>query len=107
MTRTFPNTSRLWVAVAAAALLAAPASAQPKPDVNEATEKAMKAASAKVAPTVVKIETAGGAELVTDAPKKGGLIASWPGVPVVRAIRVRYSSSLLRTIPYCAVMRRA
>jgi S1-C subfamily serine protease/predicted esterase len=50
--------------------IAAPAPAQPKPDVNEATEKAMKAASAKVAPTVVKIETAGGAEVIPG--KKGG-----------------------------------
>lgn len=41
-------------------------------DVNEATEKAMKAASASVAPTVVKIETAGGAEMIGAPPKKGG-----------------------------------
>ena len=52
-------------------------------DVNEATEKAMKAASAKVAPTVVKIETAGGAELIGGgAPKKGG--PPVPGGPAVR-----------------------
>ncbi len=66
---TFP--ARLVATVAVVALFAAPVPAQPKPDVNELTEKAMKAASARVAPTVVKIETAGGAELVTDAPKKG------------------------------------
>jgi S1-C subfamily serine protease len=45
-------------------------------DVNEATDLAMKAASAKVAPTVVKIETAGGAEVVG---KKGA-----PGAPGIR-----------------------
>jgi S1-C subfamily serine protease/predicted esterase len=54
----------------AAALLAAPTA--PAADVNEATEKAMKAASAKVAPCVVKIETAGGAEVaLPGGPKKG------------------------------------
>src|SRR5947207_3429247 len=75
MTLTLPTTSRLWVAVALAALLAAHADAQPKADVNEATEKAMKAASAKVAPSIVKIETAGGTELIKekeDPKKKGG-----------------------------------
>ena len=40
-------------------------------DVNEATEKAMKAASAKVAPSVVKIETAGGAEIIAGGKKDG------------------------------------
>jgi serine protease Do len=48
-------------------------------DVNEATEAAMKAASARVAPTVAKIETAGGAEVVG---KKGG-----PGGPPEPGIR--------------------
>lgn len=61
--------SRSW-AVAAVLALAWTARAD---DVNEATEKAMKAASAKVAPTVVKIETAGGAEVIPGGPKgKGG-----------------------------------
>ncbi|MBP3955132.1 PDZ domain-containing protein [Gemmata sp. G18] len=69
MTFTVPRTARPWGTVVAAALLAAPVSAQPKPDINEATEKAMKAASAKVAPSLVKIETTGGAETVSD--KKG------------------------------------
>lgn len=69
---TIPNAARPWVAVVAVALLAAPVSAQPKPDLNDATEKAMKAASAKVAPAIVKIETAGGAETTLVAPKKGG-----------------------------------
>ncbi len=63
------HTNRLWAAVAAA-LLAAPTGRAA--DVNEATEKAMKVASAKVAPSVVKIETVGGTETITGAPKKGG-----------------------------------
>jgi S1-C subfamily serine protease/predicted esterase len=60
---------RLWITVVAAVLATHAARAD---DVNEATEKAMKAASAKVAPTVVKIETAGGAEVIPEGgPKKG------------------------------------
>ena len=78
MTLTYPKSSRLWVAVAAACLTATPAFAQPKPDVNEATEKAMKVAAGKVAPTLVKIETAGGAEIIPGGPKKG------PPAPGVR-----------------------
>ncbi|MCE9562309.1 MAG: PDZ domain-containing protein [Planctomycetes bacterium] len=58
--------------IALLALLAAPATQARAADLNESTEKAMKAASAKVAPTVVKIETAGGAEMVPGGPKKGG-----------------------------------
>ncbi|MCI0704506.1 MAG: PDZ domain-containing protein [Planctomycetia bacterium] len=65
---TIPQTRRLWVAFVAALVMASPATAQDKkenkPDVNEATEKAMKTASAHVAPSVVKIETAGGAEVI-------------------------------------------
>src|SRR5262245_10739565 len=78
MTPTFPKTAWRWVAVAATVFFtASPSFAQPKPDVNEATEKAMKVASAKVAPTVVKIETAGGAEVIPGGgPKKGP-----PGMP--------------------------
>lgn len=73
MSLTIPQTSRLWVAVAAAVVLNAPvAHAQPKPDVNESIEKAMKAASAKVAPTIVKIETAGGAEVIPGGGGKKG-----------------------------------
>ena len=68
------NTRRLLVAVATA-LLATPAARAV--DVNEATEKTMKAASAKVAPTIVKIETAGGAEVIGGG-KKG------PGGPPIR-----------------------
>ncbi|MBN9118232.1 MAG: PDZ domain-containing protein [Planctomycetes bacterium] len=79
---TLPRTSRLWAAVAAAALFAAPAPAQPKPDVNEATEKAMKAASARVAPAVVKIETVGGGELIGGGGKKGP-----PGAPPQPGVR--------------------
>src|SRR5437899_4118632 len=40
-------------------------------DVNGANEKAMKAANARVAPSVVKIETAGGLEVVGGTSKKG------------------------------------
>ncbi len=65
----FLTTRRLVIAVAAM-LLAAPATRAA--DVNEATEKAMKAAASKVAPTVVKIETAGGAEVVPGGKKGGG-----------------------------------
>ncbi|MBA4189627.1 MAG: hypothetical protein C0467_16705 [Planctomycetaceae bacterium] len=69
------TTRRLLIAVAAT-LLATPASRAA--DVNEATEKAMKAASAKVAPSVVKIETAGGAEVVGGGKKGPG------GPPAIR-----------------------
>ncbi|HKB06546.1 MAG TPA: PDZ domain-containing protein [Gemmataceae bacterium] len=40
-------------------------------DVNDATEKAMKDAAAKVAPSVVRIETSGGAEAIWGAGRKG------------------------------------
>src|SRR5215218_2837831 len=49
-------------------LIAAGVSAQ---DVNDAAEKAMKAAAAKVAPSVVRIETSGGAEAIWGAGRKG------------------------------------
>jgi len=62
-------TTRQLLIAAVAALLFSPTARAA--DVNEATEKAMKAASAKVAPSVVKIETAGGTEVVP-AEKKGG-----------------------------------
>lgn len=78
MTRTVWHLTRR-AAVAAALAIAAPAFAQPKTDVNGATENAMKAAVAKVAPTVVKIETAGGAEVVGGG-KKGPPGAGGPGV---------------------------
>src|SRR5688500_5659230 len=52
----------------AIALFALPAFAQ---DVNDATEKAMQAAAAKVAPSVVRIETSGGAEAIWGAGRKG------------------------------------
>ncbi len=58
-----------------AGLLAGPARAD---DVNEATERALKAAAAQVAPAVVKIETAGGAEVIPAGKKKG------PGGGVLR-----------------------
>ena len=40
-------------------------------DVNDATEKAMKAAAAKVAPSIVRIETTGGAEAIWGSGRKG------------------------------------
>lgn len=80
MTTTF--TARRVLALVAVLVLATPGAFAA--DVNEATEKAMKAASAKVAPTVVKIETAGGAEIAGGpAPKKGGPPAPGGG-PSVR-----------------------
>jgi S1-C subfamily serine protease/predicted esterase len=81
MTLTFPKAAWRWVAVAAAVFFTAPSAfAQPKPDVNEATEKAMKLASAKVAPTIVKIETAGGAEVIPGGGPKKGAGPAGPGV---------------------------
>jgi len=67
--------NRVTVVVAIALLCAATAATAA--DVNEATQNAMKAASAKIAPTVVKIETAGGAEVIGGG-KKG------PGGPAIR-----------------------
>jgi S1-C subfamily serine protease len=58
---------RLAFALLASLAFTAPCRAA---DINEETEKAMKAASAVVAPTIVKIETAGGAEVVGGG-KKG------------------------------------
>jgi S1-C subfamily serine protease/dienelactone hydrolase len=52
----------------AIALFALPAFGQ---DANDATEKAMQAAGAKVAPSVVRIETSGGAEAIWGAGRKG------------------------------------
>ena len=63
------NINRTLVVVAVALFSAPIAHAA---DINEATETAMKAASAKVAPSVVKIETAGGLELIPEGGKKGG-----------------------------------
>jgi S1-C subfamily serine protease/dienelactone hydrolase len=40
-------------------------------DVNDATEKAMKEAAAKVAPSIARIETSGGAEAIWGAGRKG------------------------------------
>lgn len=40
-------------------------------DINEATERALKAAAARVAPCVVKIDTVGGAEVIPGGGKKG------------------------------------
>lgn len=64
------------IIVAAIAVLCA-ATMSAAADVNEATQNALKAASATIAPTVVKIETAGGAEVIGGG-KKG------PGGPAIR-----------------------
>lgn len=82
MTHLVSYRARLWGALVFAALVAAPGRAQPNPDLNDATEKAMKAAVAKVAPSVVQIEMSGGAELVGGGPKKGP-----PGAPPAPGIR--------------------
>src|SRR5580704_5096904 len=50
-----------WLAVAVSFLLPLGVKAQ---DVNEETEKSMKAAAAKVAPSVVRIETSGGQDMI-------------------------------------------
>jgi S1-C subfamily serine protease len=56
-------------ALAAASLIASlPAQAQQE-DINDAQEKAIKASVAKVAPSVVQIETQGGTELITTGAK--------------------------------------
>lgn len=68
----------LWIA-ALALFLPSVAVRAADVDVNEATEKAMKTASARVAPTVVKIETAGGAEVVGGG-KQGSGGPPQPGV---------------------------
>jgi serine protease Do len=70
----FSPKSRLIAAIVAALFAARETTAA---DVNDATQNAMKAASAKVAPTVVKIETAGGAEVIG-----GG--KTGPGGPAIR-----------------------
>ena len=59
-------TSRRWTLALFAGLLAAvlPAPAQDAKSVNAASEKAMKAAAAKAAPSIVKIDTSGGLEKV-------------------------------------------
>lgn len=55
--------------------LVAPAARGQSPDVptdiNEATERALKAAAARVAPCVVKIDTVGGTEVIPGGSKKG------------------------------------
>lgn len=48
----------------AAFVLAVPANVRAQVDINEETEKAMKAAVAKVAPSVVRIETTGGQDVI-------------------------------------------
>jgi S1-C subfamily serine protease/predicted esterase len=71
-----------WFATLALAALVAPlpASADEGKDVNAANERAMKAAAAAVAPMVVKIETAGGLEVVGGGKKAGPAGPPTPGV---------------------------
>lgn len=76
MTRT---TSPRLLAALAIALAAGPASAR---DLNEAIEKAMKEAAARVAPTVVKIETSGGVEVILTPPRPGRP----PSAPIRRGV---------------------
>ena len=64
------NVARTLFALATALAFTSPSPAQE--DVNDASEKAMKAAMARVAPFVAKIETAGGQEVVGGAPGPGG-----------------------------------
>ncbi len=66
------SAARRWlVAVAAVAVVAAAPFTARSQDVNEASEKAMKAAAQHAAPSVVKIDTSGGTETIA-APKGGG-----------------------------------
>ena len=85
MTRTDLTTRRTFAALAVLALAVAGSARgqDAKKDVNEANERALKAASERVAPGVVKIETAGGLEVGGGGgppPKKGAP----PPPPVVR-----------------------
>src|SRR5205809_944715 len=69
--RPMPFRAALVCLAALAAPLAAPLAAQQPPGgdpLNDATEQAMKAAALKVAPSVVKIETSGGAEVIPAGP---------------------------------------
>ena len=64
------NALRTMLASLLAVAVGSPSPAQD--DVNDASEVAMKAAMARVAPFVAKIETSGGQELVGGAPGAGG-----------------------------------
>jgi serine protease Do len=66
-------------AMIALVLVLGAARVTPSADVNEATQNAMKASAAKVAPSVVKIETAGGAEMIGGGKKGPGA-----GGPAIR-----------------------
>src|SRR5215813_6250398 len=76
----FPPISRRLLASLTIALFASPASAA---DVNEAIEKAMKEATARAAPSVVKIETSGGVEVIVSPPTRPGRP---PSAPIRRGI---------------------
>ena len=70
------------IASVAVVLLAivAPTRADDDKDVNAAEERAMKSAAAIVAPTVVKIETAGGLEVIGGGKKPGPGAPPTPGI---------------------------
>jgi S1-C subfamily serine protease/predicted esterase len=98
-----------WVLCGGLFLLARPARAQ-GPDLNEELEKAMKAAVAKVAPSVVQIITQGGSDVVVTGPKgpafrKGlgpttGLIVSTDGYVVSSAFNfVNNPTTILVAVP--------
>ncbi len=61
--------NRIVAALSAGLIIASSTSAA---DVNEATQNAMKSASAKVAPTIVRIETTGGLEVIGGGKKGAG-----------------------------------
>src|SRR5262245_7342838 len=60
---------RAFAVLAALGFLLATAPARAQDDANDAQEKALKAAIAKVAPSIVQIETQGGTELITTGAK--------------------------------------
>lgn len=70
----------MFRAIAPACLVLAAVHAAFGQNVNDATEQAMKAAAAKVAPFVVKIETSGGREMAGGGARPGGPPAVRKGV---------------------------
>jgi len=63
-TEKFTMTRRILFGMMLLGLIVSPALVRAQGDVNEETEKAMKAASAKVAPSIVRIETTGGQDVI-------------------------------------------
>src|SRR5437763_17064466 len=89
-----------------AALAALPGPARAEDDLDELQEKAIKEAVKKVAPAVVKIETAGGTEVVRGAGPRGmlrrgvgpttGLIVSPDGYVISSAFNFANKPSTIR-----------